>query len=336
MNRVFIATTGNGVGRAEMSGDQWLVTRHLEGMQVNCIAPDPLAKQRLYAGTQKNGLQVSEDCGKSWLPAGLQSMPIKSLAVSSHRPGTIFAGCKPVSLHRTLDGGRSWQELEGMRQARKWWWFSPADPPGLQPYVQALTISPSTPDIMLAGIELGGVLRSGDGGQTWSPHRRGAVLDCHSLKFHTTNGSWVYEAGGGGAAFSQDGGITWHKPKSGLAKRYGWMVAADPARPEVWYISASGMPSLLRGEFNPPAHVDGKANASIYRSVGGAAWEQLSGGLPVPLDYMAYGLLTDPDAPGHLYAGLSNGEIWNSTDYGDRWQRLPVDLGRISALLMVI
>lgn len=28
-------------------------------------------------------------------------------------------------------------------------------------------------------------------------------------------------------------------------------------------------------------------------------------------------LLTDPAAPGHVYAGLSHGEIWHSTDYGD-------------------
>jgi len=68
------------------------------------------------------------------------------------------------------------------------------------------------------------------------------------------------------------------------------------------------MPNLLRGEFSPPAHVDGKANASIYRSVGCAAREKLSGGLPEPLDYLAYALLIDPSAAGHLYAGLANGE----------------------------
>jgi hypothetical protein len=75
--------------------------------------------------------------------------------------------------------------------------------------VQALSISPSDPNVIMAGIELGGVLRSADDGRSLSKHRRGAVLDCHSLKFHPTNGSWVYEGGGGGAAFSQDVGITW-------------------------------------------------------------------------------------------------------------------------------
>jgi hypothetical protein len=31
-----------------------------------------------------------------------------------------------------------------------------------------------------------------------SLHRKGALRDCHSLKFHTTNGNWAYEAGGNG------------------------------------------------------------------------------------------------------------------------------------------
>jgi hypothetical protein len=44
---------------------------------------------------------------------------------------------------------------------------------------------------------------------------------------------------------------------------------------------------------------------------------------------MPYALLTDPGAPGHIYAGLSNGDIWHSGDYGERWEQLPLSLGRI-------
>lgn len=53
-----------------------------------------------------------------------------------------------------------------------------------------------------AGIELGAVVRSEDGGRTWSGHRHGALRDCHSLTFHHSHAQWVYEAGGtgGGAA----------------------------------------------------------------------------------------------------------------------------------------
>jgi len=335
-NRVFFATTGNALSRAEKMNDEWQVDTYLPGMKINCLVADPFQVQRVYAGTQKDGVLVSDDAGKTWQSAGMKGIPVKSLAVSRHQPETIYAGCKPVSIYLTRNGGESWQELEGMRRSRRWWWFSPADPPGWTPYVQALTISPTDPDLIMAGIELGGVLRSADGGKTWSKHRRGALLDCHSLKFHSTNGNWVYEGGAGGASFSQDRGKTWRRPKAGLDKKYGWMVSADPNRPEVWYLSASPNPNLLRGEFNPPAHIDGRANANIYRSNGGAAWEKLTGGLPDPLNNMAYALVTDPGQSGFLYAGLSNGDVWFSNDYGDSWKQMPFNLGGIHHTLLMI
>lgn len=190
--------------------------------------------------------------------------------------------------------------------------------------------------MILAGIELGGVLRSEDGGQTWSGHCRGADRDCHSLKFHPKHGDWVYQGGGGGAAVSQDGGRTFRKQKRNLGAKYSWMVAADPQRPEVWYFSASHLPKFWRGKFTPPAHHDGQANAHIYRSVGSVFWERLSGGLPEPLDYMAYALIPDPEAAGHLYAGLANGDVWHTENYGDTWAQLPFNLGGIHNTMILI
>jgi hypothetical protein len=69
--------------------------------------------------------------------------------------------------------------------------------------------------------------------------------------------------------------------------------------------------------------------------VGGAGWQKLAGGLPQPLDYMAYALVTDPQNSGHLYAGLSNGEVWFSADYGDAWEKLPLNLVGIRNMLLV-
>ena len=181
------------------------------------------------------------------------------------------------------------------------------------------------------------MLRSVDGGQSWEGHRPGALRDCHTITFHAADGDWAYEAGGtgAGAAFSQDGGHTWRQAKAGLDRHYGWAVAADPAQPEVWYVSVStGFNWKQPGP--PAAHDDGRANAYIFRSAGGAPWQKLGGGLPQPLDYMAYALITDPAAPGHLYAGLSNGDVWHSTDHGDSWQRLPFNLKGIHRALIML
>jgi hypothetical protein len=43
--------------------------------------------------------------------------------------------------------------------------------------------------------------------------------------------------------------------------------------------------------------------------------------------FLSYALFTDPTAPGHVYAGISNGEVWHATDYGETWHPLPFRLG---------
>lgn len=316
-NPVFLATNAMGVTRAELRGDGvWTVETSLDGKRVNSLASDPRAPGRVFAGTQTDGLWRSDDAGRTWQRAGLSGKSVKSIAVSPLVSGLMYAGCKPLALFVSADDGGAWNELPALRLARKWWWFSPAEPPDWGPYPQALTLSPADPNVILAGIELGGVLRSTDGGRTWSGHQPGAVLDCHSLIFHASDGSRVYGGGGSGcgAAQSLDGGLTWRQMRAGLGAKYGWMVAADAIRPDVWYLSASDLPNPLKGQFVPPAHVDGSARGRIYRSIGDGPWERLSGGLPEPLDFMAYALVADPGTSGRLYAGLANGDVWK-TDY---------------------
>ena len=70
--------------------------------------------------------------------------------------------------------------------------------------------------------------------------------------------------------------------------------------------------------------------------VGGAPLEKLSGGLPEPMDYLAYSLVTVPEEPGQLYAGLSNGEVWHTEDYGDNWSRLPLNIGSVRGKMVIL
>jgi photosystem II stability/assembly factor-like uncharacterized protein len=333
-SKIFLSTKHKGISRANFTpSGGWTVDHLLDGVKVCCLAAAPQNPSNLYAGT-KNGVLSSTDQGLSWRPAGMEGQMVKSLAVSPHQPGLLYAGTKPACIFTSRDGGESWQELESFRRVRgRWWWRSPAEPPDWRAYVMGLALSPSDPSVIAAGIEFGALVLSRDGGKTWSNHRKGALRDCHNLKFHAHNGSWIYEGGGGGAAFSRDGGQSFQQER-GMPDRYGWACAADPERPEIWYFSASPMGGLFPPV--PAAHIDGKANGSIYRAAGGAAPEKLGGGLPQPLDYMAYTLLTDPKAPGHVYAGLSSGDIWHSTDYGDHWQQLPLNLSSIYYNLLML
>lgn len=325
MSRTFLATTGRGIERACQETDgTWTVTPALMDNDVRCLAPDPLQPGRVYAGTDKHGLLRSTDGGQTWESAGLESISIRSVAASPVEPGTVYAGTKPPGLHVSRDAGESWEELVGFQKRRQWWWFTPAEPGA--PYILGIALSPTDPDVILAGVEFGAVLRSEDGGLTWSKHRPGALRDCHMLAFHATNGSWVYEGGGSGAgaAASQDGGRTWSQNRQGMDAHYGWAVAADPARPEVWYCATA--PGPLK------AHGGGDAEACIYRSSGGAAWEKIAG----PLASMPYGLITDPAAPGTLIAGLHDGTLMESADHGDTWETLPVRFERIERMMVMV
>jgi photosystem II stability/assembly factor-like uncharacterized protein len=332
--KTFLACTGPGLARAACANGHWSVEHLLPGQPVTCLSRDPLNPGVVYAGTQAGAVLRSTDYGHTWAATQFSGGVVKALAASPTEPGVVYAGTKPPALFASRDAGAHWSELEAFRRVRAFWWFSPAEA-GFKPYVQGLALSPTDSQIIVAGIEAAAVVRSADGGQSWQAHRPGAVRDCHSLTFHARQGDWVYEGGGTGVAISRDGGRTWRQPRAGLDRRYCWACAADPARPEVWYVSASPM-FAGGGRPVPAAHVEGEANAYIFRSAGGAAWEKLGGGLPQPLSHMAYALLTDPAAPGHVYAGLSSGDVWHSTDHGDTWQQLPFNLGGIQRTLVML
>ena len=332
VNRIFLSTNGSRLARAECGlGEQWSVEFLLEGTSVRCLAVDPHNHSVVYAGTQGDGILRSTDGGRTWQAAGLAGHVVKSIAVSPCEPDTLYAGTRPALIFVSRDNGAQWEELSAFRRIfSRRFWFSPAEPPFIG-YVQGIALSPTDPNVIVAGIEAGAVVRSTNRGKTWQDHRKGALRDCHSIRFHATNGDWVYEGGGtgAGAAFSQDAGNTWTQVRQGLEHHYGWAAAADPAQPEIIYCTTAPNPMKAHSG-------KGNADAAIYRCRADGNWEPLKGGLPQPLDYMPYALLTDPAAPGHLYAGMSNGDVWHTADYGDHWQQLPVNLGSIWTAMVML
>ena len=332
----FIASNGTGITRAEVINTEWRVESLLEDAEITCITHDPLNQNRIYAGSRKQGVLTSDDRGKTWQTIGLNHQVVKSIAVCGTDSDVIYVGTKPPAIFVSRDGGQSWIEQESFRKLRRWFWFTPAE--AGDPYVMGLAVSPTNPDLVIAGVESGGMFRSTDGGQTWKGHLKDTSRDCHQLRFHHTNGNWVYQAGGGWpVAMSEDGGITWAQPRQGMRwSLYGMAVAADSSDPSVCYISAA--PHAIFPQLNkmPRGHFDGEANAFVFRKRGLEKWERLDGGLPQPLDHMAYALVTDPNASGHLYAGLSNGDVWHTSDYGDQWHKLPFNLKSIRFSLVIL
>ena len=257
-----------------------------------------------------------------------------SLAVSPHpqKGGRhdqprLYAGVKPALIFRSQDGGMTWKEMEGFRRVpNRWWWFSPADPPGWQPYVISIAPSPVDPSVVLAGVELGGVMRSEDCGETWSRHLRRSLRDCHDLKYHPAKG-WAYQAGGtgGGASYSRDDGTTWQKAKRGLAANYGIACTVDPQKPEVWYVSVADSPGKAHGK---------RPETYLYRATAGAGWQPI-GWAAHPLSETPVALVTLRGAPGNLWFAGKQGAVRHSQDYGASWEKLPLNLGAGASSIVI-
>jgi hypothetical protein len=313
------ATTGAELARLQEADGRWTVERGLRSSGAQCLAVDPTDPDTVYVGLREGGVRRTRDAGGSWVDCSPPEDAVFSLAVSA-ADAALYAGTEPSRLFRSDDRGESWRELESLLElpSRPTWSFPPRP---WTSHVRWIAPSPHEPELLLVGIELGGLMRSCDGGASWQDHRPGAQPDVHSLAWHPRVAGRAYEAGGGGAAFSVDGGETWQPADDGRDRHYTWSVAVDPDDPEDWYVSASTGPFA--------AHGRGDAQARIYRSAGGP-WRPLGGGLPEPLTSMPYALVA---ADGRLFAGLADGQLWESRDKGDHWSRCTLEGDRLERIV---
>jgi photosystem II stability/assembly factor-like uncharacterized protein len=304
---VLAAATGAGVARLELGPDVWRVAFTAPETGMSCLARDLREPDFLLGGGRGAGVWRSNDDAESWERLDFPEPDVFSVAVSG-ADGAVYAGCEPSMLFVSRDRGLRWEELASLREipSAPTWSFPPRP---WTSHVRWIAPSPYDADLVLVGIELGGVMRSEDGGVTWSDHRPGAQPDCHSLAWHPNALGRAYEAGGGGTAWSFDGGASWDPADAGRDRHYTWALAVDPHDPDSWYVSASTGPYA--------AHGRGSAEAFVYRWRGLGPWEPLDGGLPQPLESMPYALaFTD----GVLVAGLADGSMYATADGGDSWK----------------
>jgi photosystem II stability/assembly factor-like uncharacterized protein len=281
----------------------------LEGRGARCVAVDPKDPDTLYVGTTDEGLFKSEDGGEGWERiTGIEHPRVTAVAVSPV-DGAVYAGTEPSTLFVSRDGGASWRELEGLKNlpSAPTWSFPPRP---WTSHVRAIALSYEDANLVVAGIELGGVMRSPDGGETWEDQRPGAYADCHNLAAHAVASETLYEAAGGGFAESEDFGESWEAADAGMDRWYVWGLAVDSQDPTLVYASAAPGPGR--------AHGPGFSDAAIYRRNAGEEWEAVLEGLAA----FPYALCADPQAPGALYAGLGDGKILHTADSGKNWDEV--------------
>jgi len=352
MQALFVGTL-DGLFKVIRTKQGWEIrSRSLADMEVNALAIHPMQRQVIFAGVRGGGLFRSDDMGQSWSRLGEEflSDKIRALALDPSDPDTVYVGTEPPALWKSVDGGETWRELTGVaRLAGERRWTYPV--PVIQPHIRSIAIDKDHPKKICLAAQIGGVLLSEDGGESWSDVRYPIDMDVHSVIFDPSNGAMLYAATGGGENYpdptpppkgrplyrSSDGGKNWQSITDSVARTYAVPVRMHTKNSQILYI---GVAQEL-----PPFWLDRatKANGALLRSVDGRlSWQELANGLPAPFESMVECIEFDPDEPDCIFVGpgcegaryikLDKGDIYRSINRGDTWEKIPLRFPIVYAL----
>jgi len=327
---------------------------HFAGWEIYHLKGSPVDPNRIYA-SQSSGwfgqmIQRSEDGGKTWEAVGNEfvydGVPgthqwydgtqhpwefkrVWHIEPSLTDPDIAYAGAEDAALFRTADGGKTWQELPGLRSAKGNLWQPGAG--GM--CLHTILLDPSVAGRIFVAISAAGAFRSDDAGQTWRPINRGLkseqipdpsaeVGHCvHRIAMHASRPGILFMQKHWDVMRSENAGDSWNEVSGNLPSDFGFPIDVHAHEPETIYV----VPIKSDSEHYPP---DGKLR--VYRSrTGGNEWEALTKGLPQNDCYV--NVLRDAMAVDSLdkcgvYFGTTGGQVYASADAGDSWNPIVRDL----------
>lgn len=295
--------------------------------QVRALAIRPDNPNVIFAGTD-HGVYRSEDRGENWkaLEEPGPGKEVWSLSIHPTNPDVIFAGYEPCSISRSQDGGNTWQKMDTSKVVY----------PHITTYMHPLgkrvigmAFDPSNTQDMYAAIEVGGLLASRDGGETWismidGPYLRNNTLDLHQVEVSAAAPGTVHIATQTAMFRSRDRAEHWEHVQveemfPGGSYCRDLLVAPDD--PKTIYLAAGA-----GGGAAPPDTVQ---EGALFRSSdAGETYERMDMGETVPGRMMQIAI--DSAAPDHIYCAAYSGEVYSSSDRGSNWTKsnLPVEASR--------
>ena len=326
--------TRGGLFRCDVTAGGWetLSNGLPDNLEVRAILVRPDNPDVIFAGTQ-DGPYRSTDGGNTWRRLDFPERGIVIWAVAQHptRPETFYAGSAPIALWRSDDGGDRWRRLPGA--------ISPAhcERAGFDSRVLRITIDPNRPDDIYAALEVSGVIRSTDGGETWSdmsapliklaelPHLRSNVggrhcghcegmLDSHATAISRDAPDTVFLGIRMGLFRSDDRGVNWYDTEIGRFSplTYCHDVIVSSHNPRVMYVCLS-----------PAAF---STDGSLWRSDDLArTWRRVDHGIKAGSTLMA--VSEHPADPALVACVTRGGQVFGTGDAGGSWSEYPLPAG---------
>ncbi len=313
---ICVGTVGGGLSVSPDGGDTWNRIRDPIPSECNvrALAVYPDDPSRVLAGSDV-GVYRSEDKGATWtdMDVPIDGAQVWSLAVDPLAPDTIFVGTRPDAF-RSKDGGRTWEHLS----------LGVTNPcPVGTPRTTNMIVDPRDHRTIWAGIEVDGVYKSLDGGDTWvhlpdlgpDPFQG----DIHGMAINPGRTTSVYATSPFGIATSTDEGESWEyhlfpKFQEEDTRSYcrGMIIKADD--PKVMFVG--------NGDSIP-----GRTGAIRCSRDGGQTWNAAS--LPVQPNSVIYWFATHTAVPDVIVAASLYGYVYKSDDGGESWQKLDKEFGEI-------
>lgn len=322
-----IVGTADGVYmlKRDAAGEWSLAHRALQGCALSALTR--LQNGALVAGIHGVGVARSDDGGLSWQwkNNGLTQFDIWSVRAGIlNGRERLYAGAMPAHLYVSEDAGESWRELSALREVpgRERWFFPPAPHLG---HVKDIVIDGRR---LFVGIEVGALLVSDDEGASFTPlpvDPDPCEVDVHRVLVTPKRPDRILISNGlAGTMVSEDNGRTWQRGLNPPGLDYPDAFVMHPDDPDLLFVAgAVGWP--------PHWYKIGRARTKIARSRdGGKSWERLLGGLPDGQRAIFSGLTLEAfDGGFALYAGDTDGQIYESRDGGDRWHMI-AEVGAVS------
>ena len=170
------------------------------------VAVSPVDPKRAWLAAYEAGVYRTDDGGATWW-AHVESYPTDyahSVLADPANADAVLVGSEPATLFRSEDAGDSWSECKGFRdvpESSNWGFHAPTR----DSHVRDLVVSPGDANLLYAGIEVGGVVRSTDGGNSWQ-QLPGLDDDIHCLHLGTDKQQRVYVATASAPFRSNNGG----------------------------------------------------------------------------------------------------------------------------------
>ena len=273
---------------ADASGQpSWApVSFPVQNIAIDAIAVD--SHDRLYAGTEGQGIFRSTDLGSSWDSAGLLYYNFTSIVFDT---SDIVYVATDLGLFRSEDHGLSWVRADSSMEDKT---------------VKALAFNQSS--VLFAGnVAPGGntgkILRSTDEGASWEDLTT-VPNGCHALAVSRVG--TVLASTGGVKLRSTDDGITWN---------------------EITGINSAVLCFASDSSGDIYAGGTGFGGGNLWKSSDdGVTWFVKSDGLPTDYNYWISSICVT--GTGEVFLGISNGGgVWRSTDYASSWVSTSSNLG---------